>query len=323
MVSIVIPSRNRPELLRRAAASALGQSFEDLEVVVVDDASETPVALPEDRRLRIVRLPRQSGGAAARNAGLRAARGRWIAFLDDDDTLLPEMVEVSLDALAGADLPRPVAAISGIEVVDAEGRVLATRIPPERRAKGEHFFLEPIEPNRSYLTKQTLIVERDVLQGIGGWDPAFRSRVHSELFLRLNPECSILGLPRVTYRLSAHRGPRVSRDRTLRQESYQRMVAKHRLAFAAHPEPFAEFAYAHARRSIEEGQRWSAATTLLQAARLAPRPILARLARDSKRSARRVLRPLGRAISGRRDGRQRLDQVIGEPSGQRDNGERR
>jgi glycosyltransferase involved in cell wall biosynthesis len=278
LVSIIIPTRNRPELLRRAVGSALAQTARQVEVVVVDDASDPPVDLPEDPLLRVVRHPSQRGGAAGRNTGLQAARGRWVAYLDDDDELLPIMVEASLEGIARAKLPSPVAAISGIELVSGDGRVVGTRLPPTR-PRGDHFFLEPIEPGLSYLTKQTLLVEAEVLRGIGGWDESFRSRVHSELFLRLNPSCSLVGLPVVTYRLSVHEGPRVSRDRSLRQESFRRLVSKHRAAFEAHPVRFAEFAFAHADRSAQDGQFWAAAATLARAARLSPRPALSRLAR--------------------------------------------
>ncbi|MBW4448751.1 MAG: hypothetical protein KME38_18290, partial [Spirirestis rafaelensis WJT71-NPBG6] len=130
--------------------------------------------------------------------------------------------------------------------------------------------LEEIEPGYSYNTKQTLVVEREVLHQINGWDEKFRSRVHSELFLRLNPVCSILGLPVVTYQLTAHDGVRVSRDVTLRQESFQRLVRKHESIFKAHPKMFASFVYDHALKSYELGQRRAALFNLCWAMQIAP-----------------------------------------------------
>ena len=58
----------------------------------------------------------------------------------------------------------------------------------------------------AYLSKQTLFVERDVLRSVGMWDASFRSRAPSELLLRLNPVCSILGIPMVTYELALMAG---------------------------------------------------------------------------------------------------------------------
>jgi glycosyltransferase involved in cell wall biosynthesis len=104
-VSVVIPTRNRRDLVVRAVRSALQQSHADLEVVVVIDGPdpETRSVLCEvrDERFRWVELARQSGGSAARNAGVSLARGEWVAFLDDDDEWFPRKIEKQL-ALANA-----------------------------------------------------------------------------------------------------------------------------------------------------------------------------------------------------------------------------
>lgn len=277
LLSIVIPTRDRPHLLPRSVQSALEQTVEDLEVVVVDDASAQAVHLPAHPRLRLIRLSTPRGGAGARNVGTEAALGRWITYLDDDDRLLPHMASVSLEALERATLPAPQAVLSGLELVSAQGRVIDTRLPPPVRPRGSHFSLEELEPGSSYNTKQTLVVEREVLRQIGGWDEAFRSRVHSELFLRLNPVCSILGLPVVTYQLYNHEGERVSRNPMLRQESFERLVNKHQALFLAHPKMFARFVYEHAHTSYKLGQRRAAFSSVCWAMRLDPLHTLARV----------------------------------------------
>jgi glycosyltransferase involved in cell wall biosynthesis len=278
-LSIIIPTHNRPHLLATAVQSALGQTYQPIEVIVVDDASEPPAQLPEHPKLRVIRLEPGQGGAAARNVGTQAARGRWVTYLDDDDSLLPTMAEVSLKALEGLSEPGPVAVLSGLQVVNEGGEILLTRIPPTRCPQGCHFFLETPEPGCSFHTKQTLVVERDLVLKIGGWDETFRSRVHSEFFLRLNPACTLVGLPTVTYHLLAHSSARVSGNPELRQESFRRLVQKHRLVFGAHPRMFAEFIYKHALMSHEMGQERAALKHLLWALTLAPLPMAQKVGR--------------------------------------------
>jgi glycosyltransferase involved in cell wall biosynthesis len=276
LLTIVIPTHNRPKLLLDAVQSALEQTVEDIEVVVVDDVSTEPVQLPNHPKLRLIRLSTSRGGAGARNVGTEIARGRWITYLDDDDRLFPHMAQVSLEALEKTILPSPLGVISGIEVVNAKGEVIGKRFPPPYRSRGSHFFLEDLEPGKSYNTKQTLVVERETIRQIGGWDEAFRSRVHSDLFLRLNLICSLVGIETITYQLQAHENTRVSRNRVLRQESFNCLVNKHKDLFEAHPKMFAHFLYEHARISFEIGQKQAALSCLYRAMKLAPVDTLSR-----------------------------------------------
>jgi glycosyltransferase involved in cell wall biosynthesis len=99
-VSVVIPTRDRPVLLRRAILSALQQSWQSLEVIVVLDGREQAtidaVAMIADHRLRLIVLEESVGGAEARNVGARHASGRYVALLDDDDEWLPHKIEKQL-----------------------------------------------------------------------------------------------------------------------------------------------------------------------------------------------------------------------------------
>ena len=102
-VSVVIPTRNRPELVMRAVRSVLAQSFRELEVIVVIDGEEGSATLESiarlnDDRVRSIALAGQVGGAEARNVGMRAARSEWIALLDDDDEWLPSKLAMQMDA---------------------------------------------------------------------------------------------------------------------------------------------------------------------------------------------------------------------------------
>ena len=101
LVSVIIPTYNRASLIDRAVASVLGQTRDDLELVVVDDGS-TDVTVDllagyrSDPRFHILCLPQNRGVSAARNAGAGATGAPWIAFLDSDDEWLPDKLSRQL-----------------------------------------------------------------------------------------------------------------------------------------------------------------------------------------------------------------------------------
>ncbi len=104
-VSVVIPTHNRKHLLMPTLRSVMEQHGVDLEIVVVDDGSDDGTAAHlEDLRienLRILRHERALGVGSARNTGMEAARGAWIALLDDDDLWRPDKLRLQLDAGTG------------------------------------------------------------------------------------------------------------------------------------------------------------------------------------------------------------------------------
>lgn len=97
LVSVVIPTRNRPGIVTGAVRSVLAQTLTDLELVVVvdgpDPATEAALRAVADPRLRVVVGAAPIGASAARNRGADLAAGTWLAFLDDDDEWLPERLE--------------------------------------------------------------------------------------------------------------------------------------------------------------------------------------------------------------------------------------
>ncbi len=187
------------------------------------------------------------------------------------------MAQVSLDALEQTTLPKPVGVLSALVEVNEQQQIVKTHRPPTL-PKGRHFCLETIDAGLSFACKQTLVVERQVLLDIGGFDTSFTSRVHTELFLRLNPVCSLVGLPVVTYRLAAHAGPRVSSSLRRREQNFQRLVHKHQDIFARYPRPrYADFVFNHAYMLWRRGHPLPAVRAFLKAASIHPVQAIARL----------------------------------------------
>ena len=105
LITVVIPTRGRADIVARAVRSALDQTYPNLEVVtVVDGPDPTTISVLNeihDARLRVIALAENVGGSEARNIGVRDARGSWIALLDDDDQWFPEKL---VTQLAAADM---------------------------------------------------------------------------------------------------------------------------------------------------------------------------------------------------------------------------
>ena len=112
VVSVIIPTRNRPLLAARAVKSGLQQTLKEIEVIVVidgtDEATCKELSKIDDPRFQIVQLPASLGGGGARNAGVDRSKGEWIAFLDDDDEWLPQKLEQQLAAAKSSEYSYPI-----------------------------------------------------------------------------------------------------------------------------------------------------------------------------------------------------------------------
>ena len=166
LVSAVVPTRGRPELVRRAVASALAQTWGNLEVVVVvdgqDDLTAKALAAIDDKRLYVVPLRQSVGGAEARNVGARQARGAWIALLDDDDEWLPEKIEAQMAAVAGLGSRNVLAASLYLHrAPGAPDVVRPRRLPKEGEPIVEYMF-----DHLCYFQTSTLLCSIDVIRRI-------------------------------------------------------------------------------------------------------------------------------------------------------------
>jgi glycosyltransferase involved in cell wall biosynthesis len=142
-VSVVIPTRARPELVTRAVSSALGQTVREIEVIVVidgpDPATRGTLAGIGDERLRVVELDASGGAPAARNVGVRHAATAWVALLDDDDEWRPDKLARQLALARASDLPLPIVASRLLVRTPRAEFVLPRRLP------------QPGEPVSEYL----------------------------------------------------------------------------------------------------------------------------------------------------------------------------
>src|SRR5688572_9045550 len=179
-VSIVIPTRNRQQLLRLAVFTALRQRRVDAEVIVVDDAStdDTAQTVSDAGEVRLLRQPSQSGVSASRNRGIAEAEGEWIAFLDDDDLWAPDKLIRQLETVTAAGRTWVYA---GDVNVDGSLRVLSASRPPSPEEVVEALSrYNPVPTGAS-----NVMVRADVLAEAGLFDPELRRTEDWDMWIRL------------------------------------------------------------------------------------------------------------------------------------------
>lgn len=192
-VSVVIPTRDRWEWLSRALRSALEQREVETEVIVVDDGSDGPtaerLATLEGPRVRVVRHERSRGVAAARNAATAAARGEWIAFLDDDDVWAPHRLADQLEAIE-----RVGAAWGWCAVVWVDEELRLLNLVP---AAAPEDLGRLLRRYNAIGTPSCVVAHRDALRGAGPFDERLSVMADWDLYLRLEASARGAACPRV------------------------------------------------------------------------------------------------------------------------------
>ncbi len=181
-VSVIIPTYNRAALVQEAVASVLAQTWREFELIVVDDGStdDTPEALaPYASRIRLLRRESRGGVSAARNAGMAAARGEWLAFLDSDDLWLPEKLARQMAYLAA----HPEQLWCQTEETWVR-RGVRLKQPPTHRKIGGRIFFQSLE--RCMVSPSAVILHRRLLEEHGGFDENLPAAEDYDLWLRLS-----------------------------------------------------------------------------------------------------------------------------------------
>jgi glycosyltransferase involved in cell wall biosynthesis len=188
LVSVIIPAYNVAPFIGETLATVFAQTFKDYEVIIVNDGSpdtEEFERVLQPYLARIVYLQQDNRGAsAARNAGVRAARGELIAFLDADDLWSPNYLaeQVRFIDQRGCDLACADAMIFGVSV-DA-GRSYMDSLMGDAPPAGQVTFLELVNADRSLITSG-IVVRRELVLEVGLFDEALRNAQDLDLWLRL------------------------------------------------------------------------------------------------------------------------------------------
>jgi glycosyltransferase involved in cell wall biosynthesis len=169
IVTVVIPTRNRPELVLRAVQSALKQTLLDIEVIVVIDGPDPrtvdALAAISDPRLRTIPLPVSVGGSDARNVGAQGGRGEFVALLDDDDEWVAHKLASQLAAARAVKVPFPVITSRLIARRPDRDEVWPHRRMHDGESMSEYLFCREnsIRQGEGFIQSSTLFIPRDLL----------------------------------------------------------------------------------------------------------------------------------------------------------------
>jgi glycosyltransferase involved in cell wall biosynthesis len=220
-VSVVIPTYNYGRFIANAVESALAQSYQEREIIVVDDGSKDDTHArvePYMDRITYIRQENQ-GCSAARNTAIRAANGEWIAFLDADDLWHPRKLEVQMTYL---DAHPDVALLAADSMQNLGGdwpEIVAAASPPTERISLEDVVI------RSRFSPSSVVVRKDCFRKLGLFDTDLRSAEDRDMWIRIACHYSLaqMHVPLFWYRIHGDSMSYVA-DRMVRSE--QTVLAK-------------------------------------------------------------------------------------------------
>jgi glycosyltransferase involved in cell wall biosynthesis len=210
IVSVIIPSGRGGPFLREAVASVLTQTINRWELIVVADGpiGDLSDLHQIDDRVHVVQQDRQ-GVSTARNAGIAASRGQYLALLDDDDRMLPERLErqvAALDDDQGTGM-----AHAQVRIIDGAGQVLGDGIAHAVQ------YVDLLRGDMGFVTP-SVTLRRSVLDRVGIFDPLLRAGEDLDLVLRVARASKLVFLPQVLVEYRRHGSNQYSHPRQFQRD---------------------------------------------------------------------------------------------------------
>ncbi|HEY1314856.1 MAG TPA: glycosyltransferase, partial [Steroidobacteraceae bacterium] len=206
LVSIVLPTFNRLQYLPEAVASVLAQSYENWELLIADDGSDTETCaylqtLVDPPRVQLLRLPHSGKPAVARNRALRQANGEYVAFMDSDDVWMPDKLSMQIASLRA----RGDCGWSHTQFVLVNAAKQSRREMPA----ADGWILGPLLRTETVIALPSVVVARTLLDEVGGFDEELVMCEDYDLWLRLAARSAIDAVPQpltVVQRHARHYG---------------------------------------------------------------------------------------------------------------------
>lgn len=239
VVTVVVPTYRRPDLLERALETVASQSFRDWELVIVDDngaTSQVQMATEEvvgrfhdDARVVYVVHEHNRGGGAARNTGIARARGAFVAFLDDDDAWEPQKLERQVARFS--EVPSEVALVyCRMRTVDERSGAVSTS-----GTDGTSHSLPRLLERNTVGSTSAVMVRRRALADVGGFDETLPSKQDIDLYVRLAQRYEFAFLDEVLLTRYLHDGESIGKNLDATIRAHEIFYAKHRALIERDP----------------------------------------------------------------------------------------
>ena len=237
-VSVIIPTHNRAEMVQRAIQSVLAQTWQGtMEIIVVSDGStdntENVVNSFNDPRIRFFKHEKSRGASAARNTGLRASRGKYIAFLDDDDEWTSEKLEVQMPVIENSDTK--VGLVYAWMEYFRDGKSDHVHAPELR---GD--VLVEMLDTQAIGGCPTIIIKREVIDTIGYFDESLPRGNDGDYWRRISKHYHVDYVPKILASIHIGHDDRISINsrRNLEAEifAFERRLRIFENAFAKYPD---------------------------------------------------------------------------------------
>jgi len=230
LVSIIVATYNRPEMLNCAIKSVVDQTYKNVEIVVVNDGGEdvSDVIDQYKRMGRIVyfALENGKGTAGARNYGLKRVKGKYVGYLDDDDLYLPEHIETVVSALETSSYEVAYSDAYRVTQDSFGGKNVSEEV--------EVPFSEDFSRERllvcNYIPMLTLMHKRCVLERTGMFDEELNILEDWDLLIRLSREVSFCHIPKATCKFTVRLG-----DAGHVNSSFARQLRGFKFVYEKHP----------------------------------------------------------------------------------------
>ncbi|MHA1381845.1 MAG: glycosyltransferase family 2 protein [Candidatus Helarchaeota archaeon] len=186
MISVIIPTYNRAKLLPRAIRSVLNQTYENFEIIIIDDASkdntQEVVNSFSDRRIKYICLYERVGVAAARNIGIKTSEGKFLTFLDSDDEWHPMKLKAQIDAINRFDKEIGIIYTSTLRKYDDKQYA----IPSNKVKKKEGYLFRNMILGRYLVPTPSALVKKICFEKCGYFDENLRVLEEWDLWIRMS-----------------------------------------------------------------------------------------------------------------------------------------